>query len=527
MFSSWFRKIQIERQVPIGEGGFSLVLLGKFNGHEVAVKKVELRNVNNEEIVLKQLDHPNVIKLFYSESDANFKYFALELCRASLDQLFLKPDHPRKYKGPKLPHHLTVFIQLATGLEYIHSKNLIHRDIKPANVLISVDSDGLVTIKWADFGLSRFVNERGTCTLSGIKGTMNWFAPELLRSIERDDVELGRGTVKSDVFALALVFGYLLLGGQHLYGQEIEVPINIVKQATVNMEKIDNSHYARDLLCKMLEDESGKRISSFEVANELKSIKNEKEEELRRMCWRTSLDLEKIKLLIQRGIDVNGKDNNERNALHFLCRYNSSDKLRDAIKLLIQLGIDVNGKDNDGWNALHSLCLYNSSEELMDAIKLLTQFGIDVNGKDNNGRNALHLMCLYNSNDKLMDAIKLLIQLGIDVNGKDNDGWNALHFLCLNNSSEKLMDAIKLLIQLGIDVNGKDNNGWNALHYLCSNNSSDEKLLDAIKLLIQLGIEVNLTGFDARSLLHRNEHIRENIEKIIEFLDRAAISHQK
>ncbi len=73
MFSSWFRKIQIDRQVPIGEGGFSLVLLGKFNGHEVAVKKVELRNVNNEEIVLKQLDHPNVIKLFHSESDANFK----------------------------------------------------------------------------------------------------------------------------------------------------------------------------------------------------------------------------------------------------------------------------------------------------------------------------------------------------------------------------------------------------------------------------------------------------------------------
>jgi ankyrin repeat protein len=86
------------------------------------------------------------------------------------------------------------------------------------------------------------------------------------------------------------------------------------------------------------------------------------------------------------------------------------------------------------------------------------------------------------------------------------------------------MDAIKLLIQFGIDVNGKDNDGRNALHFLCWNNSS-EKLMDAIKLLIQLGIESK--GFDARSILHRNEHRRENIEKIIEFLDRAAISHQK
>jgi serine/threonine protein kinase len=75
---------------------------------------------------------------------------------------------------------------LASGLEYIHSKKLIHRDIKPENVLISIDSTTeLVTIKWADFGLSKFVNERGTFTLSGIKGTTNYFAPELLKKIKK------------------------------------------------------------------------------------------------------------------------------------------------------------------------------------------------------------------------------------------------------------------------------------------------------------------------------------------------------
>jgi len=160
----------------------------------------------------------------------------LELCDASLDQLFLMSDDPRKYKGPKLPHHFTVFLHLALGLEYIHSEKIIHRDIKPENVLISVDSAGLVTMKWADFGLSRSVNERGTCTLSGIKGTLNWFAPELLESLERNPKEPGRGTVKSDVFALALVFGFLLLGGQHLYGTTVQIPNNILKKEQVNME---------------------------------------------------------------------------------------------------------------------------------------------------------------------------------------------------------------------------------------------------------------------------------------------------
>jgi serine/threonine-protein kinase/endoribonuclease IRE1 len=91
-------------------------------------------------------------------------------------------------------------------------------------------------MKWADFGLSRSVNERGTFTQSGIRGTRNWFAPELLKSLERSDGKLERGTVKSDVFALALVFGYLLLDGQHLYGSnELQIFKNIMKKKTVNM----------------------------------------------------------------------------------------------------------------------------------------------------------------------------------------------------------------------------------------------------------------------------------------------------
>jgi serine/threonine protein kinase len=170
-----------------------------------------------------------------------FRFFALELCAASLDQLFLKPEN---YKGFKLPHHLTVIFHLASGLSYIHSKGLFHRDIKPANVLIFIDSTtGLVTMKWADFGLSKFVNERGTCTLSGIKGTECYYAPELLRSLEKKNT--GRGTIKSDVFSFALVIGYLLLDGHHLYGTNYGILINIVNKSPVNMDSkfYDNKKY--------------------------------------------------------------------------------------------------------------------------------------------------------------------------------------------------------------------------------------------------------------------------------------------
>ena len=72
-----------------------------------------------------------------------------------------------------------------------------------------------------------------------------------------------------------------------------------------------------------------------------------KEEELRQLCSKKSLDFKKIKMLMEFGIDVNGKNKVEWNALHFLCWNNSSAKLIDAIKLLIQLGIDVKSNGID------------------------------------------------------------------------------------------------------------------------------------------------------------------------------------
>jgi serine/threonine protein kinase len=93
-------------------------------------------------------------------------------------------------------------------------------------------------MKWADFGLSKFVNERGTCTLIGIKEIEYYYAPELLRSQVKNE-EPGRDTVitvKSDVFSFALIIGYLLLDGQHLYGSNFNIINNIMNKSPVNMD---------------------------------------------------------------------------------------------------------------------------------------------------------------------------------------------------------------------------------------------------------------------------------------------------
>ncbi len=168
-----------------------------------------------------------------------------------MDKLFLQDDDSKKCRR-RMPPREDVLYQLAQGLKYIHEMGMTHRDIKPENVLIWVNpKNNQVLMKWADFGLSKKVNERGTYTMSAtIKGTLNWFAPEILKLIlQEEELTEGsegstsspgrRGTVKSDVFAEGLVFGYFYLDGEHIFGnihsQTMTIINNIKKNNLVNI----------------------------------------------------------------------------------------------------------------------------------------------------------------------------------------------------------------------------------------------------------------------------------------------------
>ncbi len=71
-------QIEYDRKVLLGQGGFGSVFLGKYDNRKVAVKRVQLHEVNdNEEKALQclqQFGHPNIVKLLHSELNADFKY---------------------------------------------------------------------------------------------------------------------------------------------------------------------------------------------------------------------------------------------------------------------------------------------------------------------------------------------------------------------------------------------------------------------------------------------------------------------
>ncbi len=187
-----------------------------------------------------------------------------------------------------MPPEKEVLLQLAKGLEYIHQKGLVHRDVKPENVLIHLNSTTRrVVMKWADFGLSKRVNENGTFTMTGVRGTYDYFAPEILKLLDEasstENEDKKRGTVKSDVFAEGLVFGYFISGGVHPFGSSsykigknvrTNKPVNLPsKSSGSQLQKLfgietDNIRYT---ITRMLEKDPTNRITSSDVVNRLLS----------------------------------------------------------------------------------------------------------------------------------------------------------------------------------------------------------------------------------------------------------------
>ncbi len=70
-------EIQFDSRIPLGQGGYgSSVFPGTFQRSQVAVKEVRLINTTNDEDaenILKQLNHPNIVKLLHFCSDNNYK----------------------------------------------------------------------------------------------------------------------------------------------------------------------------------------------------------------------------------------------------------------------------------------------------------------------------------------------------------------------------------------------------------------------------------------------------------------------
>ena len=89
--------------------------------------------------------------------------------------------------------------ELAAGLAHIHAHGIVHRDVKPANILLRGE-----TVKLADFGVARILDDARVTEVGTTVGTANYLSPEQVRGADI--------TPASDIYSLALVLIEMITG---------------------------------------------------------------------------------------------------------------------------------------------------------------------------------------------------------------------------------------------------------------------------------------------------------------------------
>ncbi|KAF9776695.1 hypothetical protein IL306_005088 [Fusarium sp. DS 682] len=276
----------------MGDGAFSNVYRARdTTGQqgEVAIKVVrkyemnsmQRSNILKEVQIMRQLDHPNIIKLVEFSESRQYYYIILELAPGG--ELFHQIVR-LTYFSEELSRH--VIVQVAKALEYLHEeKGVVHRDIKPENILFEPipmvpskqpkpkqpgDEDkvdegefipgqgagGIGRIKIADFGLSKIVWDNQTMTPCG---TVGYTAPEIVKD--------ERYSKSVDMWALGCVLYTLLCGFPPFYDESIEVLTEKVAKGQYTFlspwwDEISQS--AQDLISHLLTVDPEKRFTITE-----------------------------------------------------------------------------------------------------------------------------------------------------------------------------------------------------------------------------------------------------------------------
>jgi len=182
---------------PLGEGGFGIVVRGRYHGANVALKapktilqgrtqEVFLEASCNELRILRRLRHPNIVALYGAVLTSGVEgvqvCLVLELIKGESLKMFMT----RIVEREELAHpsfialRIRVLMHVAAALCYLHSRQpvVVHGDIKNTNIFVQQLGDCSMQAKLLDFGLSRLVKGKGGDRPMG--GTLRWAAPEVL-----------------------------------------------------------------------------------------------------------------------------------------------------------------------------------------------------------------------------------------------------------------------------------------------------------------------------------------------------------
>ncbi|NP_956179.1 MAP/microtubule affinity-regulating kinase 3a [Danio rerio] len=198
----------------IGKGNFAKVKLARhiLTGSEVAIKMIDktqlnptsLQKLSREVTIMKNLNHPNIVKLFEVIETEKTLFLVMEY--ASGGEVF---DYLVAHGRMKEKEARAKFRQIVSAVQYCHQKRIVHRDLKAENLLL----DGDMNIKIADFGFSNefMVGSK----LDTFCGSPPYAAPELFQGKKYDGPEV-------DVWSLGVILYTLVSGSLPFDGQNLK-----------------------------------------------------------------------------------------------------------------------------------------------------------------------------------------------------------------------------------------------------------------------------------------------------------------
>jgi serine/threonine-protein kinase len=222
--------------------------------------------------ILRQLDHPNIVRFRESGRQDNYSFFVMEYVPGPSYDTLLSERGRLPW-----PEVLELAWQIAPALKHAHDRGVIHRDLKPSNLLLAPNSvasgewrvareegaSALGTrhsplgpfglVKLTDFGIASLFASPHLTVTGGVVGTAEYLSPEQAAGKPV--------TRRSDLYSLGVVLYTLLTGRTPFVGEPLDLlhkhrfaqfdrPVRLVS---------DVPHELDDIICALLEKDPGKR----------------------------------------------------------------------------------------------------------------------------------------------------------------------------------------------------------------------------------------------------------------------------
>ncbi|QLG71859.1 hypothetical protein HG535_0C02090 [Zygotorulaspora mrakii] len=205
-----------------------------------------------ERTILSELEHPNIVKLFYSFHDNSKLYLLLQYIPGG--ELFF---HLKEHGT--LDEDTVAFYaaEISCALKFLHDKGIVYRDLKPENCLL--DQNGHLVL--TDFGLSKksvaqmesdagLKEDNNIMELHSIIGTPEYCAPEILQGLSY--------TKNCDWYSLGCLVYDMLVGKPPYTGANHKIILSKIQKQNVKLPYY-LSDGMKDMLGALLKKEQGKR----------------------------------------------------------------------------------------------------------------------------------------------------------------------------------------------------------------------------------------------------------------------------